>query len=99
MTITVRGTLTLDAQKRTEVGQQHAVVTLSVRVGPGYPAEARLSFKDDHRRAEAVAAAARRGAEVRIEADGFFPRIDHSTAAIVLTGVTAAYISGVAVFP
>jgi hypothetical protein len=99
MTVIVEGNLIANGQKRTEVIHQNALVVLEVHVGPGYPAEARLQFKADHTRAEAVALAARRGATVRVESEGFFPRTDHSTAAIVLTNITAASIDGAPVYP
>lgn len=99
MTVIVEGVLTHSAEKRTAVIGQQALVVLDINVGPGYPAEARLPYADDHLRATAVALGASRGARVRIEAAGFFPRVDHSTAAVVLTNVSSATINDEPVFP
>lgn len=99
MTVTLEGHLTQAAEKRVDVLRHDAIVVLAVHVGPGYHAEARLQFRQDHFKAEAVAQAARRGALVCVEAEGFFPRTDHSTAAIVLSNVKAASIDGTPVFP
>ena len=99
MTVIIEGHLTTAGRKTTEVIKQSALVTLTVGIGPGYPAEARIRFGDEHRKAEIVADAARKGALVRIEAEGFFPRLDHSTAAVVLTNVRSAWIDGTPVYP
>jgi hypothetical protein len=99
MTVMVEGKLAVAGEKRSEITHGHAVVTLSIDLGPGYPAEARLLFREDHFKAEAVAKAARRGALVLVEAGGFFPRVDHHTAAVILTNATKAFIDGTPVFP
>lgn len=99
MTVAIDGYLVRDAEKRTAAVSNHAVVTLVVHVGPGYHAEVKLPYRGDHPRAEAVARAARRGAQIRVTAAGLFPRVDHSHAAIVLTDAVDATINGTQVYP
>lgn len=99
MSVLITGVLHANAEKRTSVIERYAVVVLTIDVGPGFLAEARLLYREDHLRADAVALAARRGATVTLAAQGFHPRTDHSTAAIVMNATTEARIDGTPVFP